>query len=150
MENKEKSRQRTLRNKKTSIVLMVIFGLIMIGGIAMLINGINIQPNSGDAGVVGDVASKILLCLFGGVLALAGFVLFVMALVMATTKFEGRSRNPINNMFKDSVSEFQDMVDDTKETLAPKRRAKKICPKCGLENDADQTICIRCGGGLGE
>ena len=45
---------------------------------------------------------------------------------------------------------MQDMFDDNRDTLAPKRRGKKICPDCGQENDKDETICIRCGGGLGE
>ncbi len=150
MENEQKARERTERNKKSSIVFMIIFGILTIIGVVMLVNGINMQVDSSDAGVVGDIVSKVLLCVFGAILGLCGAILFIMSLVMLTTKFDGRSRNPINNMFKDTVSEFQDMMDDTKQTLAPKHKEKKKCPKCGYENDADDTICVKCGGGLGE
>ena len=127
---------------------MIVFGVIMIVGVALLVSGINKEIISGTSDVH-DMITKILLIVLGVILTLGGAIFLITSAVMLVTKFEGKSRNPINNIFKDSVSEMQDMFDDTKDSLAPKRRGKKICPDCGQENDKDETICTRCGGGLG-
>lgn len=149
-ENEEKTNNRARRNRKYSYVLMVIFTLMLVGGIVMLINGIKIDTNATTIDAVWAMVGKVLLCILGSIITLAGLLLLISAIVMAVTKFEGKSRNPINNFFKDTVSEFQDMMDETGETLAPKHKKTKKCPECGQENDADETICTRCGGGLGE
>lgn len=149
MENEEKLQQRERINKRTSYVLLVVFSVIMIVGVALLICGINKQAVPGDADIT-DIISKVLLCVFGGILAIGGGVFVILTILMLTTKFNGKSRNPINNFFKDSVSEVQDMFSETGDMLAPKRRGKKVCKECGFENDKDETICRKCGGGLGE
>ena len=149
MEEIEKAKEREQRNKKTSYMLMVVFGIILILGVVLLVLGINKPISSGSSNLT-DMITKVLLCLLGGVLTIGGGLFFILTVIMLTTKFDGKSRNPINNFFKDTVSEMQDMFDDNRDTLAPKRRGKKICPDCGQENDKDETICIRCGGGLGE
>ncbi len=151
MANKEDmAYQREKRNRRLSIILMIVFGLVMIGGFVMLIKGILIDTSSTTIDAVLAMVGKIALCVFGGLIALTGLFFLICAIVMAVTKFEGNSRNPINNFFKDTVSEFQDMLDETGQTLAPRKKDKKICPECGHENLANETICTKCGGGLGE
>lgn len=151
MTNKEDmAYQREKRNRRLSIILMIVFGLVMIGGFVMLIKGILIDTSSTTIDAVLAMVGKIALCVFGGLIALTGLFFLICAIVMAVTKFEGNSRNPINNFFKDTVSEFQDMLDETGQTLAPRKKDKKICPECGHENSANETICTKCGGGLGE
>lgn len=149
MENEEKARSREVRNKRDSIVFMVIFGIILIIGVVLLILGINKQIVSGSSDAH-DMINKVLLCVFGGTLTIIGGLCLISTAIMFITRFEGKSRNPFNNIIRDSVSEFQDMIDETGDALAPKHRGKKICPDCGQENDKDETICTRCGGGLGE
>lgn len=149
-ENEEKSNNRSRRNKRASYILMFVFALVMVGGIVMLIYGINIDTDATTIDAVLAMIGKVALCILGSICILGGLFMLIAAIVMAATKFEGKSRNPINNFFKDTVSEFQDMIDDTGETLTPGHKDKKICPECGAENDADDTICSRCGGGLGE
>jgi len=149
-ETEEKAKERARRNKKYSYVLMALFTLLMVGGIVMLIFGIKMDTTATTIDAVLAMAGKIALCVLGSILALSGFLLLISAIVMANTKFEGRSRNPINNFFKDTVSEFQDMMDETGETLVPGRKRVKVCPECGQENGANETICTRCGGGLGD
>lgn len=149
-ESEDKSRERLRRNRKYSYVLMVVFTLVMVGGIVVLINGIKIDTSSTTIDAVWAMVGKVLLCILGSILTIGGLLLLISAIVMAATKFEGKSRNPINNFFRDTVSEFQDMMDETGEALAPKHKKTKKCPDCGEENDADETICRRCGGGLGE
>lgn len=148
--NDEIAYRRTKRNRKYSYILMVVFALVMIGGLVMLIKGLQIDTSATTIDAVAAMAGKIVLCVIGGLIALTGLFFLICAIVMAVTKFEGNSRNPINNFFKDTVSEFQDMIDETGETLAPRKKDKKICPECGHENSAHETICTKCGGGLGE
>ena len=146
----EKNYNRSRRNRRASYILMFVFALVIAGGIVMLINGIKIDTNATSIDAVWAMVGKIVLCILGSILTLGGLFMLISAIVMAATKFEGKSRNPINNFFRDTVSEFQDMIDETGETLAPGHKDKKVCPECGEENDADDTICSRCGGGLGE
>ena len=88
MENEQKARERTERNKKSSIVFMIIFGILTIIGVVMLVNGINMQVDSSDAGVVGDIVSKVLLCVFGDILGLCGAILFIMFLLVLYNIFD--------------------------------------------------------------
>ena len=149
MENEELNEKREQKNKKTSYVLLVVFGVLLILGVVLLICGLNKHVDSGSSDIT-DLVTKILLVASGGILTLGAGIFMILTIVMMTTKFKGKSRNPINNFFKDSVSEVQDMFSETGDMLAPKRRGKKICKQCGFENDKDETICTRCGGGLGE
>ena len=43
MENENKSRMREQRNKRTSYVLMVVFGVVMILGVAFMWLGVLVQ-----------------------------------------------------------------------------------------------------------
>ncbi|MBQ7603293.1 MAG: hypothetical protein IJU58_04075, partial [Clostridia bacterium] len=95
----EKNYNRSRRNRRASYILMFVFALVIAGGIVMLINGIKIDTNATSIDAVWAMVGKIVLCILGSILTLGGLFMLISAIVMAATKFEGKSRNPINNFF---------------------------------------------------